>query len=164
MTGLLTFLLGILGGFAAHTVTMKVSFKQRTIDNKIKVFDSIIGTWVKMRNYIFAHHPGHPVTDLPTQVALEFDRMYGESQQLIGEAILICDDEALTTELNRLNEQLYRTQWARMDHATVTAAIERFKTEALLAVSRMRNDIKRSTRLELADFSHILSGLFGRKD
>ncbi|MBI1889321.1 MAG: hypothetical protein HYS18_01605 [Burkholderiales bacterium] len=164
MTGLLTFLLGLLGGFAAHTVTMKVSFKQRTIDNKIKVFDSIIGTWVKMRNYIFAHHPGHPVSDVPAQVAFEFDQMYGQSQQLIGEAILICEDEALTTELNRLNEQLYRTPWAQMEYEAVNAAIEQFKTEALLAVARMRNDIKRSTRLELSDFSHILSGLFGRKD
>ena len=63
MSGLVGFLLGVLGGFAAHTVTMKVSFKLRTIDNKIKVFDSLIGTWVKMRNFIFYIIPAR---QLPT--------------------------------------------------------------------------------------------------
>lgn len=48
MNQILLVLLGALGGFAVHAVSMKVSFKQRTIDNKIKVYDALIGTWVKM--------------------------------------------------------------------------------------------------------------------
>jgi hypothetical protein len=160
MTALLTFLLGAFGGFAAHIFTMKVGFKQRTIDNKIKVFDSLIGTWVKMRNFIFAHHTGKPVQAIPQPIALEFDQMYGQSQQTIAEAILICDDESLTTELNRLNEKLYRTPWGQMDLAAVNKEIETFKVEAFAAVARMRKDIKRSTRFELSDFTHLL----GRKD
>jgi hypothetical protein len=160
MTALLTFFLGAIGGFAAHIFTMKVGFKQRTIDNKIKVFDSLIETWVKMRNFIFAHHPGKLLEAIPPQVAFEFDQMYGQSQQLIGEAILICDDENLTTELNRLNEKLYRTPWSQMDLEAVNKEIENFKVEAFAAVARMRKDIKRSTRFELSDFTHLL----GKKD
>ena len=130
MSGLIGFLLGVVGGFAAHTITMKVSFKQRTIDNKIKVFDSLIGTWVKMRNFIFAHHTGKPVAAVPQQIAFEFDQMYGQSQQLIGEAILVCEDEALTTELNALNERLYRTPWHQMEYVAVNVEIEKFKCES----------------------------------
>lgn len=164
MTTVLTLLLGAIAGFAAHVFTMKVGFKQRTIDNKIKVFDSLIGAWAKMRNYIFAHHPGKPTHDIAAKVAFEFDQMYGQSQQLIGEAILVCEDEALTTELNRLNEKLYRTPWAQMEYEAVNKEIEAFKVEALAAIGRMRNDIKRSTRFELSDFTHSVSGLLGRKD
>ena len=164
MTTLLTLLLGAIGGFAAHVFTMKVGFKQRTIENKIKVFDSLIGTWVKMRNFIFAHHPGKLTQDIPAKVAFEFDQMYEQSQQLIGEAILVCEDEALTTELNRLNEKLYRTPWTQMEYEAVNKEIEAFKIEAFAAVGRMRNDIKRSTRFELSDFTHSFSGLLGRKD
>lgn len=160
MTALLTFVLGAIGGFAAHIFAMKVGFKQRTIDNKIKVYDSLIGTWVKMRNFIFVHHTGKPVEAVPRQVAFEFDQMYGQSQQIIGEAILMCDDEILTTELNRLNEKLYRTPWAEMDFDAVNKEIESFKVEAFEAVARMRKDIKRSTRFELTDFTHLL----GRND
>lgn len=90
--------------------------------------------------------------------------MYGQSQQLIGEAILVCEDVALTTELNALNERLYRTPWHQMEYKAANAEIEKFKIDALKTVARMRNDIKDSTRLELSDFTHIFSGLLGRKD
>ena len=37
--------LGGVGGYLVHALSMKVSFKQRTIDNKIKVYDMIITHW-----------------------------------------------------------------------------------------------------------------------
>jgi len=156
MTALLTFLLGAIGGFAAHIFSMKVGFKQRTIDNKIKVFVSLIGTWVEMRNFIFAHHAGTHLEGLSAEALFQYDQMYGKSQQLIGEAILICDDQNLTDELNSLNEKLYRTPWSQMDLEAVNTDIENFKIEAFSAVAKMRKDIKRSTRFELSDFSHLL--------
>ena len=162
MISFLTFLLGLIGGYAAYSVMMKVSFKQRMIDDKIKVFASIVQTWVRMRNYIFAHHPGYAVPEALTPVNQEFDQMYGQSQQFIAEAILVCDDESLTTKLDRLNEELYRTPWDQKDLTAAAEAIEKFKKEAMLAVAEMRNDVRRSTRLELSDLSHILSGLVGR--
>ena len=49
----ITLLIGFALGFFLHLIIMKISFKQRTIDNKIKIYDSIITSWVKMRNEIF---------------------------------------------------------------------------------------------------------------
>ncbi|GGI53283.1 hypothetical protein [Oxalicibacterium solurbis] len=158
-----TLLLGIAGGFTVHAVTMKVSFKQRTIDNKIKIFDSIIGTWVKMRNFVFAHHPGHPVDSVPLQISINFDQMYGQSQQLIGETILICEDDNLTSLINTLNERIYRTSWHLLNIHEVNTEMEKFKIDAFDAVRKMRLDIERSTRFELSDFLHIYSGLLRNK-
>lgn len=42
--------------------------------------------------------------------------------------------------------------------------IAKFKTDGLQVISRMRKDIRNSTRLELSDFTHILSGFLGGKD
>jgi hypothetical protein len=159
MKELILLILGGVGGFLLHTITMKVSFKQRAIENKIKVFDSLIGTWVQMRNFIYAHHTGQPMQAVPRDVAQQFDQMYGQSQQLIGEAILVCEDDALTGDINALNERLYRTEWHSLEYAQANEAIEQIKVEAMALIARMREDIKGSTRLEWRDFTHIASGL-----
>ena len=57
MNEVLLLIAGAIGGFLVHSVTMKVSFKQRTIDNKIKVYHALITQWVKMRNFVYANHP-----------------------------------------------------------------------------------------------------------
>lgn len=159
MKELILLILGGVGGFLLHTITMKVSFKQRAIENKIKVFDSLIGTWVQMRNFIYAHHTGKPMQTVPHDVAQQFDQMYGHSQQLIGEAILVCEDDVLTGEINSLNEGLYRTEWHSLEYAKANEKIEEIKVEAMALIARMREDIKGSTRLEWRDFTHIASGL-----
>ena len=71
--------------FLTQLMTMKISFKQRTIDNKIKVYDAIISQWVKMRNFVY----GVLLVD-PRRLG-EFDAMYGQSQAFIGEAVLVID-------------------------------------------------------------------------
>lgn len=159
MKELILLILGAGGGFLLHTITMKVSFKQRAIENKIKVFDSLICIWVKMRNFIYAHHTGQPMQAVPDDVAQQFDQMYGQSQQLIGEAILVCEDDALTSDINSLNERLYRTNWYGLEYAQANEAIEQIKLEAMALIAHMREDIKGSTRLEWRDFTHIASGL-----
>lgn len=159
MKELILLLLGGVGGFLIHTITMKVSFKQRAIENKIKVFDSLIGTWVQMRNFIYAHHTWQPMQAVPRDVAQQFDQMYGQSQQLIGEAILVCEDDALTGDINTLNERLYRTEWHHLNLDKANSNMEAIKLDALTLIARMREDIKGSTRLEWRDFTHIASGL-----
>lgn len=65
MKELLLLLAGAIGGFIARSAAMKVSFKQRTIDNKIKVYDALIAQWVKMRNFIYAHFSFQPNAGIP---------------------------------------------------------------------------------------------------
>ena len=137
MTTLFTLLIGVIGGFLIHALTMKVNFKQRTIENKIRVYDSIITQWVRARNFIYSQLPNDPHSNP------QFDIMYGESQAFIGEAILVSEDTELTENIDSLNERLYRTDWAKISHEKANEIME---------------DIKDSTRFEIKDFFHIISG------
>lgn len=158
MSGIIIFALGVIGGFFAHILAMKVSFKQRTIDNKIKVYDTLIAHWVLMRNFIFSYYPGHPVDNVAPEIIRDFDQMYGKSQTFIGEAILVCEDVKLTDDINNMNERMYRTKWNTLTLDKINEEMEDIKSDALDIVARMREDIKKSTRFELSDFSHMLSG------
>jgi hypothetical protein len=163
MSEILLLVAGAVGGFLVHSVTMKVGFKQRTIDNKIKVYDSLIAQWVKMRNFVYAYHPGQPIENYPSEVIQKFDQIYGESQQYIGEAILVCEDVVLTSDINNLNERMYRTEWHQLSLDKANEVMETIKTDAIEIISRMREDIKCSTRFEWQDFVHIFSGFRKKK-
>jgi len=160
MNGFFGLVIGIIGGFLAHAIAMKVSFKQRTIENKIQVYDSLIGKWIQMRNFIYAHITSDLGNALPYQRIQEFDQIYGESQKFIGEAILVCENDSLTTEINQLNERLYRTEWHSLPLGKANEIMEDIKSNAIITVSHMREDIRSSSRLERHDFSHIISGLW----
>jgi hypothetical protein len=89
--------------------------------------------------------------------------MYGESQQFIGEAFLVCEDDDLNREINAINEKLYRTEWNQLPLERANEIMEEFKKEALSVISRMRDDIKASTRFEWHDFVHIASGFLKKR-
>ena len=150
--------LGGIGGYLVHAISMKVSFKQRTIDNKIKVYDAIIAHWVRMRNFVY--HSG--IFKDPNSY-MEFDKLYGDSQAFIGESVLVSEDSALVDDINALNERLYRTDWRKLEHSKINEQMEDIKKVALGIIKRMQNDIRRSTILELSDFLHIFSGMKKRK-
>ena len=139
--------IGGIGGFYLHHFGMKVSFKQRTIENKIKVYDALITHWVKMRNFIYAKLPSDPFAD-PA-----FDAMYGESQAFIGEAVLVSEDTKLTEDINVLNEKFYRTNWINSVPEQRDEIMEGIKIEAMGVIKRMREDIKASTKLRFTDLS-----------
>lgn len=97
--------IGAFGGYLVHAISIKVSFKQRTIDNKIKVYDAIIAHWVKMRNFVY-----HKLLQNP-QSYEEFNKLYGDSQTFIGEAVLVSEDNVLVDDINDLNERFYQIDW-----------------------------------------------------
>jgi len=163
MSALLTFIIGLLAGFLAHAIPMKVSFKQQTIENKIKVYDTLIVEWVKIRNYIYSFQNDTPNLFIPPDAYLKLDQMYGQTQQYIGEAFLVCEDSQLTSDINNLNEKIYRADWNSFSIDEANTEMESIKIEALALIERMRADIKSSTRLELSDFSHIFTGFFRDK-
>lgn len=147
---------GAFGGYLLHAVSMKVNFKQRTIENKIKVYDAVIGLWARMRNFIF--HELMPRRSSPN-VMMEFDKVYGESQAFMGEAVLVSEDQKLAEDINALNEQFYRTGWLDLSHEQVNATMEDMKIRAFDVIKRMREDIKKSTVLERSDLIHIWGGI-----
>lgn len=154
MSILFSLLVGAVGGFIVRSLAMKVEFKQRTIENKIKVFDALIGHWVFMRNIIY-DTPGCDVHKNP-----KFDQVYGESQRYIGQAILVCENVNLLEEINALNENFYRPQWGKMSHEEVNEQIEKNKLSGIAIATRMREDIKNSTRIDWKDLTHIFTGFF----
>ena len=154
---LVTLIFAAVGGYLVHAISMKVSFKQRTIDNKIKVFDSIITNWVRMRNFIY-----HRLL-VDENSLLEFDKLYGDSQAFIGESVLVSDDEKLIEDINGLNERLYRTDWRSLGLEKSNPEMEDMKKSAIEVIKRMRTDIKKSTILEFSDFSHIFGGFRSEK-
>jgi hypothetical protein len=147
-----TLILGLISGFFLHTITMKVSFKQRTIDNKIKVYCSLITHWVTMRNFIYSFSSVSP------EAKNKFDKIYGSSQALIGQAILVCEDINLIDDINALNEKFYWTKWAELGHDAMGKEMDDIKTQGIQIANHMREDIKNSTRLDWSDITHILSG------
>ncbi len=160
MYELIILIIGALGGFGLHSIVKMISFKQRTIDNKIKVFDSLIGSWIKMRNFIISHYKGQPISQ---EGRCKFDEIYGNSQQLIGESILVCENESLTTDINDLNESIYRNNWDIIDSNEINVVMDQFKVDVLALVVRMREDIKNNNRLEWQDIMFDISGLFPKK-
>lgn len=152
MIAIITSLIGFFLGLAFHVLTMKISFKQRTLDNKIKVYDAIITSWVKLRNVIFS--PNNPQEKL-----FLLDNIYGESQTYIGEIFLVTENNELAININEFNEKFYRQNWLSLDRNALNQTIEALKSEALLLVNRMREDIQASTILTKEDIFHIWSGL-----
>jgi predicted nucleic-acid-binding protein len=151
---LLMLIIGLIGGYMAHAVGIRISFKQRTIDNKIKVYDAIIAHWVRMRNFIY-----HNLLSKDPKSYLEFDKIYGESQTFIGEAALISENVELVEDINALNERIYRTDWLNLNEDEINREMEDIKRVALEIIKRMRKDIKDSTVLNLGDFLPIISHL-----
>ncbi len=166
MTTLLTLLIGALGGVFIKTLTMKIDFRHKVVDHKYKVYDSIIITWVKMRNFILHEL----LTDPPDPNKIyEFDKMYGESQAFIGEAVLVSDNYELTEKINQLNEDFYRTDWKHLlltsgDLGKVNPELEEIKLKAFGIINEMRADIQKSLVFTRGDFLNIVSmGLWRQK-
>lgn len=156
MTTFLILLVSLVVGAFGHAVLMKVNFKQRTIDNKIKIYDAIISHWANMRNHVY-----HQLNVFKNpQAVLKFDEIYGLSQTVIGEIFLVCENTDLAVDINTLNEKFYRMQWLDLTYEQQNKEMEKLKIEALIIVKRMQGDIKESTRIERSDVQHILGGLF----
>lgn len=85
--------------------------QERTIDNKIKVYDSIISSWIKMRNLIYRKTENN--TD-PSTKWFDLDQVYGESQTFIGEIFLVSDNVQLAQDINTFNEKFYRSEWHKL--------------------------------------------------
>lgn len=144
MIAIITLSIGFILGLFTHIITMKISFKQRTIDNKIKVYDAIIASWVKMRNRILHAEMSRKWIIL--------DQIYGDSQTFIGEIFLITENDTLAIDINNFNEEFYRQNWSNFNLDETNIKLEEIKSKGLKLVERMRSDIQSSTVLNRKDF------------
>jgi hypothetical protein len=100
LTAIFTLVFGVISGYFFNVIAMCISFKQRTIDNKIKVYDALIANWVEMRNLIYH--------DIDADKWLKLDKLYGRSQTYIGESFLLSDNQDLLEDINNFNEKFVR--------------------------------------------------------
>ena len=155
MTIAITALISLFAGWFGHSLAIRVRFKEKFIEYKVKVFDSLLSQWVQMRNFIYRHHPIITGKPIPDEVEREFDQMYGRSQQAVGQSLLVCDDRQLNKRINDVNERMYRTLWLELDHDQVNSAMEEFKDDVFNLVRDMKTNIELDTRLTLSDLLHI---------
>lgn len=147
MMNIISLVIAAFIGFSFHVMLMKISFKQSTIDYKVKAYDSLITIWVKMRNQIYS--------DVLEEKLCDFDKLYGESQAYLGEILLVSENEELVRDIDSFNEKYYRTEWGKMDLALANKEIELIKEKAMRnLIPRMRKDIEESSVLTPADLAH----------
>ena len=152
----LSLLVGVIVGFLTHALTMLISFKKRTIENKIKIFDSLIAHWLKARNYIYTEI----ISNRNPKANPQYDLMYGESQLFIGETFLVCDDLNLSEKINTFNENFFRDHdWFAMQADERNKLMDEIKNDGIGLAKKMQDNIKNSTRFELRDFIYVLKGL-----
>lgn len=152
LTAIFTLVFGVISGYFFNVIAMCISFKQRTIDNKIKVYDGLIANWVEMRNLIYH--------DIDTDKWLKLDKLYGRSQTYIGESFLLSDNQDLLEDINNFNEKFIRTNWHELSLNSINETIEKLKIDGLGLIQRMKADIHESSKLTRADLSQIFRGIF----
>ncbi|WP_347252372.1 hypothetical protein [Legionella sp.] len=157
MIAVLTLLFGFVSGYFFNVLAIKISFKHRTIENKIKIYDSLIIKWVEMRNCII-HFEREKGQNFSNTKWIELDKIYSQTQTFIGEAFLISDDQKLVEDINNFNEKYCRANWSKLPD--LSASLQDFKEEGIKIVSRMKADIQDSTRFVWRDLSHLFKGFF----
>ena len=160
MTTIWTLLFGFVSGYFFNVLTIKISFKQRTVDNKIKIYDALICKWIEIRNHLI-HFESDNGKNFSTNKWLELDKIYGQTQAYIGEAFLVSDDQNLIEDINNFNEKYYRTNWSELSDMNTT--LEDLKKDGITIIKRMKIDIQESTRFVWSDMSHLFKGFFRSK-
>ncbi|MCL9683521.1 hypothetical protein [Legionella maioricensis] len=144
MVTITTFILGIISGYILNITAMKISFKQRTIDYKIKVYDSLIINWIQIRNHLIHFEQNGQSSGVNKWS--ELDRMYGQSQTYIGEAFLVSDNQQLLMDINDFNERFIRNNLSNLSESEINTHLDKHKEEGLRLISRMKDDVHQSTR------------------
>lgn len=153
MKTLITVLLGALGGFFVHAVAMKINFKQTVIEDKKRLYASIVGQWLKMRNLIYDNRPD-------PHANADFDHMYIECINIAAGVRLVIEQSDLFDRIVNLSQLIYNTHWSNLTQDRFDELIEMFFNRKVLEIiNLMRLDIRDTSRLELSDLIHIFKGL-----
>lgn len=148
----LSVLLGFCAGFFGHAFAMKVNFKQRTLDNKISVYDALISNWASLRRLLFVSTVQGPNLDAMNQ----YEALYTQSQAFLARAILVTEDTDLCRDIDALNETFYRTKWRELKLDQANEKLSEIKGEVLKLAKRMHEDVRRSAQFEWRDLCEIL--------
>lgn len=149
--GILTLIIGGILGYFFNLLSVKISFKHRTIDNKIKVYDSLIANWVEIRNLIYRDQ-------IDCGWLQQFDNLYGKSQLFIGESFLLSDDHHLLEDINNFNEKFVIQDWSKLTKDQTYTIMKDLKIEALDLIKKMKADIHESTTFTKSDILQIFKG------
>jgi len=142
MITFMTVVIGFIFGFLTNFFAMKINFKQRVIDHKIKTYESLIACWIKMRNQIV-----HGSENKEKELGI----LYGESQLYVGK-IFLFESQVFSEAVNFFNENFYRSNWCGLDRDASNAKLEEFKKEAIQLILSMKKSVMENTVFNRADF------------
>jgi hypothetical protein len=128
---------GVVGGFLLSIAIRKFSSKENAAESRSDAYYGLTTLWLKTRNYITDQlaRSNNP------KDFLEYDNLYGKSQNFLDKIISASKDTALIEDINSYNEKLYTTDWFFLPDAKRDALMESLKTDALSLFKRMREDL-----------------------
>ena len=150
-------IIGVVAGFCLYKMVIMSDSRQGTINNKIKTFDSITESWTELRHFILANHKGKL---LSREANNEIDKMYKNSQQLIDELNLGCENQHLISDITSFNESIYKNEWDTLDLKKLSAVTDQLKADSSTLAARMKEDINNSYRLEWQDLKSCVISCF----
>ena len=150
-------IIGVVAGFCLYKMVIMSDSRQGTINNKIKTFDSITESWTELRHFILANHKGKL---LSREANNEIDEMHKNSQQLIDELNLGCENQHLISDITSFNESIYKNEWDTLDLKKLSAVTNQLKTDSSALAARMKEDINNSYRLEWQDLKSCVTSCF----
>ena len=149
-------IIGAVAGFFLYKMVIMSGSRQSTINNKINTFDSITESWTEIRHFILANHKGKL---LSREANHAIDEIHKNSQQLIDNLTLTCENQHLISDINSFNESIYQNEWDTMDIKKLSAITDQLKTDSSTLARRMREDINNSYQLEWQDLISCITGL-----
>ena len=147
-------IIGVVAGFCLYKMVIMSDSRQGTINNKIKTFDSITESWTELRHFILANHKGKL---LSREANNEIDKMHKNSQQLIDELNLGCENQHLISDITGFNESIYKNEWDTLDLKKLSAVTDQLKADSSALAARMKEDINNSYRLEWQDLKSCVT-------
>jgi len=149
-------IIGAVAGFCLYKMAIMSDSRQGTINNKINSFDSITESWTEVRHFILANHKGKL---LSREANNAIDEIHKNSQQLIANLTLTCENQPLISDIKGFNESIYQNEWDTLDLKKLTVVTNKLKTDSSALAARMRRDINNSYRLEWQDLKSCITNL-----
>ena len=150
-------IIGVVAGFCLYKMVIMSDSRQNTINNKIKTFDSITDSWTELRHFILANHKGKL---LSREANNAIDEMQKNSQQLIDELNLGCENQHLITDITSFNQAIYQNEWDTLDLKKLSKVTDQMKVDSSALAARMKEDVNNGYRLEWQDLKSCAMSCF----
>ncbi|MCM8774520.1 MAG: hypothetical protein NC820_07300 [Candidatus Omnitrophica bacterium] len=119
-------------------MTMRICFKEKIIDLKIKVYADTISVIGEIRNLLVRYPGSGQALNIFED---ELDKLYSKRQELLADIYLVSENEDIPKGLDSLLGFLYRTDRGKFIDEKSDELWNNIKSRAIKIVNLMRSDI-----------------------